>query len=261
MKDDVINQWKEALSAGDGYAHRFINCEESSKKNRVWKRILKIINKNNLKLKFFDIGSGGGQNVVMLALNDHKCVGIDISKDVINRSRNYINEIKNNCNDIDVEIHLDNIFELKILDKHKESCDVVYHFGVIEHFLQDEERILFLQKMMELLKPGGYIVSVVPSGSHPLRAKQQKEGIWGYLIPEINYDYNLMFNELQRVNLKDIKVLPHSMFTYLTWDKSNKFKFLLKKIFFLAMQLVPIGLFSDKFAFKHCGSVIGIGRK
>jgi 2-polyprenyl-3-methyl-5-hydroxy-6-metoxy-1,4-benzoquinol methylase len=261
MKDNVIDQWREALSRGDGYKHKFINCKESSKANRVWKRILKIINKNNSKLKFFDIGSGGGQNVVMLAMNKHSCVGIDISEDVINRSKDYINVIKNNCGDVDVKVYVDNIFELNILHEHKESCDVVYHFGVIEHFLEDEERILFLENMMKLLKPGGYVVSVVPSGSHPLRERQQKESIWGYLVPEVNYNYRLMFGELESVSLENIKVLPHSMFTYLTWDRSNKLKYLLRKIFFLSMQLVPIKLFSNKFSFKHCGSVIGIGRK
>src|SRR4029453_3360544 len=67
------------------------------------------------------------------------------------------------------------------------AYDLVFNVGVVEHFLDPQERRQAVRRMFDLARPGGYVVSVVPSGAHPLRARMRAEGLGGYCVPEIDY--------------------------------------------------------------------------
>jgi len=260
MHKDVSHKWKSELVSG-GYDHKFIDCSNASKLSRVWKRILShTYGANANRLKILDIGCGGAKNIAMLALNGNDCVGMDVSPEVTERAWRYINDVESNCGPIGAEVFVGDIFEFEITDMHASMFDIVFHFGVIEHFLEENDRLVFLDKMYRMVKPGGYVVSVVPSGMHPIRKKQRDLGLGGYVIPEIDYTDQIMRSEFEIVGLKDIKVLPHNIFNYLYFEKYSK-SYRFKKLLAGAAQIIPVSLFRSSFAFKHCGSLVGIGKK
>jgi len=138
---------------------------------------------------------------------------------------------------------------------------VVFHSGVIEHFLSDSERITFLENMFVLAKPGGYVISIVPSGTHPLRARMKSEKLGGYGIPEVDYNPENMREEFVKCGGGDIKILPHNIFGYILSDNSAGLRKILQKALFYFFQLLPISLLPQKFAVRHAGTLIGIARK
>lgn len=129
--------------------------------------------------------------------------------------------------------------------------DLIFNFGVIEHYLTEEERINFLHKKLGFLRSGGYLVSYVPSGIHPFRFLQVQNGWGGYVVPETNYNAGQIRKEGELSGATDIVVLPHNYFGYLTMIPSSGFRRFLHRGTFLVAQLFPsklMRLLPDKYA-------------
>jgi SAM-dependent methyltransferase len=232
------------------------------KLSRVWKRIFKQAQFNNLeKLRVLEVGCGGGIQLAKLAVMGCECIGIDVSREVLARAEDYFKEIRTVCGlELDIRLIAGDFYDLdqSELGGH---FDLVFNFGVIEHILDDSARLRFLKKKYELTKDGGYIISYVPNGSHPLRDKMKRMKLGGYNIPEIDYNQHLMGEEFRAIGAKEITVLPHNLFVYLLLEKNNLLIDSLKKLIYLGMQVVPWSFFPQDFCHRHAGSLIGIGRK
>jgi len=261
---NITEQWQKVLQRG-GYEHHlkgFEDCQKLRNFSRLWRRIFRITKINSItspKLrKVFEVGCGGGKHLVPFALNNWQCTGIDCSKEVLERAANFIKEVSLICRQ-DISIELIEGDFLTYQSGEKERFDLVYQVGVLEHFLDSDERLLALKKMFEITKPGGFIISIVPNAIHPLRAKMKKEGFGGYIISEIDYTPKLLLQELKSCGGKEIKILGHNIFNHLLLEK-NKFYFI-KKIIFLLWQAVPLAWLPKDFVFKKSGTLIGIARK
>jgi len=205
--------------------------------------------------RVFDFGFGGGIHLVQFALNNWDCVGIDVSEEVLKRAQNFIAEIeKVSGANLKIKLLAGDFFEY--LPSGNEQFDIVYQVGVIEHFLDENERLKALQKMFEITKPGGFILSIVPSGMHPLRQLMKEKNLGGYDIPEIDYTPELMAEELGKCGGRKITVLPHNLGGYLRLRPG-----LIYKIIFYLLQLASLDWLPKKIAFRHCGSIIGIAQK
>ena len=143
-------------------------CKKIHKLSRLWKTILKHTKQNTNGLNVFEFGCGGAKHLVPLTSNGSKCTGLDCSKEVLDRAKDYLNNIYKKCN-----IKLDITFICKDFLKYtpKNKFDLVFHNEVLEHFIKDNERMDALKKMFELTEKGDWIISVVPSGIHPNRKK------------------------------------------------------------------------------------------
>ena len=141
----------------------------------------------------------------------------------------------------------------------KLNFDIVFHVGVLEQFLDQMERMGALRKMFYLAKPGGWIVCIVPNGSHPLRRKMKESGLGGYDVPEIDYTAEVLFEEMSEVGGKNIFVFGYDMFSYLLLEKKNWF--FLKKMFYLVWKLIPGLWLPAKFSFRHAGTLVAIAKK
>ena len=251
--------WKKVLQK-EGYEHHVFSLREVKKlKNfsRVFRRIFKTIGLNSRVKpgRVFDFGFGGGIHLVQFALNNWECAGIDVSEEVLKRAQNFIAEIEQ-VSGVRLKIKLlaGDFFEY--LPSGNEQFDIVYQVGVIEHFLDDGERLKALQKMFEITKPRGFVLSIVPSGMHPLRQLMKEKNLGGYDIPEIDYTPELMADELEKCGGRKIAVLPHNLGGYLRMQPG-----LIYKIIFYLLQLIPLDWLPRKIAFRHCGSFIGIAQK
>lgn len=260
-RNNIAEKWQQYLRAGGNEHHlsRRSECKKIRKFSRMWRRIFKyLILTQGINLSAFDVGCGGCKHLVSFALNGWRSVGIDCSREVLERADNYVAEISKLCGKIDVELVCGDFLEYKA---NGAGFDLVYHVGVLEHFLDKSERLAALKKMFDLAKPGGYIVSIVPSGVHPLREKMKKLGLGGYNIPEIDYSPSLMKEEFEKFGAREIKVMPHNIFGYLLIDKDGKIVKLLKTVFYYAVQLIPVELFLHDFAIRHGSALIGIAKK
>jgi len=259
---EVAQKWKEALKK-EGYEEclcRERNCKKIKNFSRLWRRIFKCTNFSPYErddLSVFEVGCGGGKHLVQFALNKWRCSGIDCSRGVLKRAQSYINQVSKICGeDLSTELIYGDFLYYKPLSK--EKFDIVFQVGVLEHFIELKERMLVIEKMFSLAKPGGYVISVVPSGKHPLRDEMREKRLGGYNIPEIDYSPESLFKEMEQAGGKVISVIGHDIFSYLPVKKNGIFPF--RKIIYLAWQIIPISWLPDKFIFRHAGTLIVIAK-
>lgn len=264
---NATEKWVKGLEKG-GYEHHIGGIWQRLKIkrfSRVWRVIFRHLNYRFIdaggKKSCLEVGCGGGRHLASFAINGWKCAGLDCSKEVIERAKNYLDEVKVFCKcDMDAKVIVADFFNYD--PEAGENYDLVFHVGVLEHFIGDKERQIFLDKMFSLAKPGGHVISIVPSGVHLLRERMRRERLGGYDIPEIDYSPEIIRAEFEFSGAKNISVIPHNLFGYLTIDNHypgvEKF---FRKSFYYLFQLLPKKLFTDKFLFRHSTTLIGIAQK
>lgn len=260
----VASRWIRTLK-DKGYNHcqSRISCGDLKKFPRVWRKIFSNIKVNPHKRgqSVFEVGCGGGKHLAFFAMNGWRCTGLDCSKNVLERADNYFSKISKKCNkELNVDLICNDFLNYDLSAKNK--FDIVFNVGVIEHFLNREDRLLFLKKKFQLVKKGGYLISIVPNGIHPLREKMKKNRLGGYNIPEIDYTPELVRQELQKFNPSMVEVLPHNLFRYFLLNKRDTcLLYCIKKFLYLALQILPASILPSKFAFQQAGTLIGIAQK
>jgi len=263
----VSDQWRAVLISDDSYQHScpdINNFRKISKFPRIWKRILRYIKLTRIgeNRKVFEVGFGGCKHLVTFAINNWEASGIECSEDVIIRANRYIDDISKYKADVRKSINLNfGDFLAYEVDSCYHKYDLVYHVGVIEHILDYRERICFLSKMFKITKSGGFVVSIVPNGTHPLRSMVQYCHLGGYCVPEINYTPESIENEMITCGAGEVIVLPHNLFNYLLYNDYYKSSQLLRKLIYYIVQCIPIDIIPKSIAQKHAEVLIGIAMK
>lgn len=254
----ATEQWKAVLRAG-GYEAPEIDrrhLRRVLRYSRTWRRLHRLLGIEP-SWTFFEFGCGGGAQLVPLAAHGHRVVGVDVSPEVLGRCREYADRVERALGRrLDVKMREGDFFAMA----REETFDVVFNFGVIEHFLDDAQRRTAWQKMRDFARPGGWVVSVVPSGMHPMRAAMRVHGLGGYQIPEVDYSDRTALEEVRAAGLEQGRVYPANLFAHLLLrqDRSAAGR-LASRAAYLAAQLVPP--VPSRFAFRNAGALIIIGRK
>ncbi len=253
-------RWKELLEEG-GYEH---SCTTDAQYHalrrltRTWRLILRV---TGLKppARCFEAGCGGGIHLVRLALNAFICTGIDVSPEVLVRARRLIESVRAFDYGLPPVELLEGDFMTWDVSGHVNYYDLVFSAGVIEHYLEEEERLDFLRRKLLLAKPGGFIASIVPAGTHPYREEQKQQRWGGYNIPEVDYDPLMLTSEMRHVGVREVMVLPHNVFGYIlarpSW-RPGWFNWLIYGGLQVVMAVLP-----PLFRYRHAYSFIMIGRK
>lgn len=257
MISPVTERWRQELAHG-GYARRLTSRRDFlriRRFSRTWRCILGIT-KHKPGTSFLEFGCGGGDQLIPLALNGYKCVGIDCSPHVLGKFRALLG---------DVEIYTRKPLEIELISgdffsySSDRRYDCVFSFGVIEHFLDERERAAAIEKKFALCKAGGYVVSVVPNGQHPLRERMRKEGLGGYVVPEIDYDAHMLASEMRRAGAVNVSVVPNNLFGYLLVDSNaSTLRQTLNRYLYYGAQLIPRVIVQR--AYRHAGSLVCIAR-
>ncbi len=113
--------------------------------------ILKIFNNNLKNKKILELGAGSGSDIVYLTKKGAAGYAADFSQKSI-ESINYWAEKKK------VKIHAIQA-DIKKLPFKKNSFDLVYSVGLMEHF---NNIIPLLKKQLNIIKPGGFLIIDVP---------------------------------------------------------------------------------------------------
>lgn len=109
----------------------------------------------NLKgKKIADIGSGTAITSAYFAGKGANLTLIDISAEALRFGKKYFAQKK-----LPGQFLKQNAFSMKLP---KNSFDVVWNGGVIEHFV-DEDKVILIKKMWQLVKPGGMLLIAAPN--------------------------------------------------------------------------------------------------
>ncbi len=254
----VARQWSEALRRG-GYEPpklRGLAAYRLRFYSRIWRRLHRLLG-THADTTFFEFGCGGGVQLIPLAFHGHRVAGIDVSREVLDRCRDYIGEVERRTGRRLPVVLYEGDF---LAFEHDRQYDVVFNFGVIEHFLDESERLSAIAKMFDLAKPGGFVVSVVPNGMHPMRQRMRAEGLGGYSVPEIDYTDESAAADMLHAGAMAPRVYPANLFAYLclVGDPSRLLR-LFKQAGYLAGQLLPP--IATRWTFRNAGSLIVVARK
>lgn len=196
--------------------------------------------------------------MIPLAGRGYRVVGIDCSfpalregKKIIrklDRDRSLVGKVEQVCGDF-LEESLAGRFQL------------VFHRGVLEHYLQLEDRRTFLSAMFARADQGGYVISIVPSGIHPRRLQFKESKLGGYNIPEIDYDPESLRGEAEQCGGGEVTVIPNNIMGYLNDIPAGKLLRCFRRAVYLFFQAVPNSVWGRKFREQHAYSFICIARK
>jgi len=257
---DASEVWKKELSVPGSYEHHCFSEKEANKLARlgqVWRRVFQATG-INAPARLFELGCGGGIHLGTLALNGFDVHGIDVSEDVARRAKSYIGEISE-FKSISATVETADIFTYEATNQPYDMC---FHFGVVEHFLNDAERHRIWCKLKSLTKPGGWIVSVVPCGQHVMRSMVREQGLGGYNVPEIDYSCKLHREEFRKIGLTSVRAFAHSYFSFLSCHPSKFIsKLVYPPLFLTSNTILPALPLPEKTAEKWAQTLIVIGKK
>jgi SAM-dependent methyltransferase len=218
---DPSEAWRALLEHPGGYEHHCSSQEEFNRLRKLgfaWTRVLKIA-----KLlpgdRAFEVGCGGGKHLALLAAHGFEVHGVDVSPAVAARARNYLASVARFA-PIRASVEEANFLEYDVLPR-AASFAMSFHAGVVEHFLEPAQRAQIWKKMVALVRPGGWVVSMVPGGKHVLRERIRRERLAGYDVPEIDYGCELHTHEFQAAGLTDIVCMAHNFFSFLPAHQSK----------------------------------------
>jgi SAM-dependent methyltransferase len=245
--DDPAHVWIDQLAAG-GYNQVCRSRRDYlwwKRYRRSWRRIFSKIPYEELN-RVLEIGVGGGAQLMPFALNGRWCCGLDVSAAGIKGAFAFKSSLEQfHHSELKVKLIIGDWLSPHVNEPVGYDYDLVFNAGVIEHYLDQEKRLEFLRKKLRHLRPGGWFVSIVPAGTHPLRSEQRKYGWGGYNVPEIDYDPLLLRAEAEAVGGTVIAVLPHRHFGYLPTRPSGSLEHLVRTlpVFISALpgmaQLIP----------------------
>jgi len=100
------------------------------------------------------------------------------------------------------------------------SFDLVLNEGVVEHWLDDEERLAVLREMVRVTRPGGVVAVLVPNGSHPLtRTWDKKLRSCDSAPPMVYYSAKRLERELAQAGLHEI--LTNGIYPWRSWVRTS----------------------------------------
>jgi 2-polyprenyl-3-methyl-5-hydroxy-6-metoxy-1,4-benzoquinol methylase len=254
------NAWVSKLK-NEGYEHHCSSLQDvkiAKKLGRIWRETIRRT-KITPPSKLFELGCGGGRYLACLALNGYETYGIDVSPEVTTRCQNYLDEVtKLVTNNFSANVENSDIFTYESSSQY----DLVYHFGVVEHFMEFSDRQLIWMKLYQLTKPNGWIMSAVPNGSHFWREKIRRERLCGYDVPEIDYSVALHEKEFIDAGLVDVIALPWNYFGFAEGMVSSGLLKSLTRILHISSNVIfPILPFPRTFKEKFAHGLLVLGRK
>lgn len=246
--------WRDVLRR-EGYEHAD-SAGQFLRFSRMWRKILShtgFSSGTSAARRVFEVGFGGGKHLIPFACAGWHASGVDCSSDVADRAHVFQAHAESLVgHELSVRFEVGDFFDYQTDDLY----DLVFHVGVIEHFLDDAERLIFLRKMFAITAPGGFVVSIVPSGAHPWRSAMKAQRLGGYDIPEIDYTRQRMEQEFADCGARNILILPHNIFSYRRMRPS-----LFNTALYYFFQLIPEFFLPSSFLFRHAGTIVGIARK
>lgn len=155
-------------------------------------KVLEIINIPS-DASILEIGAGSGKWSAAFSILGFHVTAIDSNPEILN-------QIKRNFPNIEIELVKDELPKLRSKAS-KRKYEIVFNEGVIEHFMDKNERIAAIRSMGNCCISGGYVYFIVPFLS-------DKEDEYRYTnIKEMNNEVVAAGLELQMTNIMKMQVI------------------------------------------------------
>lgn len=259
---DPSEAWRALLEHPGGYEHHCSSQEDFQRLRRLgfaWTRVLRIA-KLSPGDRVFEFGCGGGKHLALLASRGFEVHGVDVSPAVTERAKSYLASVARFA-PIRASVEHADFLEYDVRPR-AGSFAMSFHAGVVEHFLEPEQRALIWEKMVALVRPGGWVVSMVPGGKHVLRERIRRERLSGYDVPEIDYGCELHTREFEAAGLADIACMAHNFFSFLPAHQSKIVSGLLSgPTRLLSNATLPWLPLPETWKERFAGTLLVVGRK
>ncbi|MEK7476861.1 MAG: methyltransferase domain-containing protein [Candidatus Coatesbacteria bacterium] len=255
-------RWRRALKSGgyDAPPVTRLTGLRFAVLSRAWRRILRHTGLGRTgAVRALEVGCAGGQQCIRLFANGWHCVGLDLSPEVIGRARLYARRVKQVLAPRGSMRFV--VGDFMTWRPPARRFDLVFHVGVLEHFLDRRRRLAFLRRMFLMARPGGWVMSMVPNGLHVMRAEQRRKGLGGYNVPEIDYSSRLVAREMEQCGAAHVEVLHHNVFGYLRIKPSRGLMKPARLAAYGLLQAFPWRVMPRAFLDRHAYWLIGLGRK
>jgi ubiquinone/menaquinone biosynthesis C-methylase UbiE len=162
--------------------------------NRLIRKCCQVKN-NTLVL---EPGCGSGKLGLTMSLSGADVTALDFSEQMLNN----VNDLKKRAEKIcskklKLKIVKGNLTKLDFEDS---SFDVVFNEGVVEHWIDKEERMNVIKEMYRVAKPNGFVAIIVPNGKHPFHNRWKE--YYTFAPPMTNYSVDKLRGEMEQVGLK-----------------------------------------------------------
>lgn len=151
--------------------------------------------------KILDMASGYGFFISMMKLQGYDVEGVEISKDrlAICHER-----------DTDATVHTVNLLTQEVPGELRETYDVVTMFHLLEHLT---DPILFLSRLRDFIKPGGYLVLELPNVDNlMMEASPQFNDFFYFRDHVAYYTPQLLRETLKRAGYDVVKLKGNQLY-------------------------------------------------
>lgn len=252
INSPVAQQWVEVLEKEkwDDEIQSAADYARYTRLPRWWKWVYDLERLPH-SAKILEVGCGSGAQLIPLAARGFQTTGIDVSPDALERFRKILAGLnKFRSEPLPVTLQGGDFAQVQPIPEFA----IVFSFGVIEHFLNRDERLEFLRQKFRWTAPGGVCISCVPNGRHPLRQLMREKKLGGYNIPEIDYSVETMCQDMRDAGFVNPRVVPWEPFGYrlvltpprtATWKSYRALNLLFKVI---PQNLLPLS-FRERHAY------------
>lgn len=201
MSDNVGDKWEQSFH-DDSYKIEKVGKEFFlSYHNSEYVKLM--IQHSGIKKgdKVLEAGCGSGKLSVVLATMGYDVTALDFSPRMLRNVEELKKEAEEYFGKLKLNTEQGDLGDLKLRDKYK----LVFNEGVVEHWLDRDDRIHVIKEMRKVTTRDGSVAVFVPNGYNPLHFWWVATRFSGYYSapPMTRYNTNKLKHEMEEAGLKD----------------------------------------------------------
>lgn len=202
-------------TVGQAWAERFKGSPDTYRNTQDLSFLRKFIRSPFIQLPFryarlkpgsrvLEPGCASGKFSVCFAMLSCSVTALDFYPPMLENAAHLRETVEHEVGPLDVSFVQGDLEDLRL---EPNQFDLVINEGVVEHWLDQDERRHVISNMARVTKPGGTVAIIVPNGHHPL-STYWIENSPAFLSapPMVRYDPLVMQDDLTSVGLVDLFV-------------------------------------------------------
>jgi SAM-dependent methyltransferase len=149
-------------------------------------------------------GCASGKFSLCFALLGCDVTALDYSPEMLENVASLQQTVERQVGPLKLALHQG---DLEHLDLKADHFDLVFNEGVVEHWLNDDERRAVLRNLACVTRPHGTVAVIVPNGHHPWMTRwMETNPAFLSAPPMVRYSPQMLRNDLMSVGLQDLVI-------------------------------------------------------